>query len=155
MQLTRRGSQALDEVELIAWLLDNSIPIPGTGRRVGLDGIIGLVPGVGDLLSAGISVLVVVRAAQFSLPRIVLVRMLVNVALDLGIGAIPVLGDAFDLWFKASTRNLDLMRRYLAAPESSTRGQWLFFGALLLGALALVAGSLWAVATAIGWMLTL
>jgi hypothetical protein len=155
MQLTRRGSQALDEVELIAWLLDNSIPIPGTGRRVGLDGIIGLVPGVGDLLSAGISVLVVVRAARLSLPRIVLVRMLVNVALDLGIGAIPVLGDAFDLWFKASTRNLDLMRRYLAAPESSTRGQWLFFGVLLLGALALVAGSLWAVATAIGWMLTL
>jgi len=97
MQLTRRGSQALDEVELIAWLLDNSIPIPGTGRRVGLDGVIGLVPGVGDLLSAGISVLVVVRAAQFRLPRIVLVRMLVNVALDLGIGAIPVLGDAFDL----------------------------------------------------------
>ena len=155
MQLTRRGSRALDEVELIAWLLDNSIPIPGTGRRVGLDGVIGLVPGVGDLLSAGISVLVVVRAAQFKLPRIVLVRMLANVALDLGIGAIPVLGDAFDLWFKASTRNLDLMRRYLAAPEASTRGQWLFFGALLLAALALVAGSLWAVATAIDWLLGL
>jgi hypothetical protein len=155
MQLTRRDSRALDEVELIAWLLDNSIPIPGTGRRVGLDGVIGLVPGVGDLLSAGISVLVVVRAAQFKLPRIVLVRMLVNVALDLGIGAIPVLGDAFDLWFKASTRNLDLMRRYLAAPEASTRGQWLFFGALLLAALALAAGSLWAVATAIDWLLGL
>jgi hypothetical protein len=152
MQLTRRGSQALDEVELIAWLLDNSIPIPGTGRRVGLDGVIGLVPGVGDLLSAGISVLVVVRAAQFRLPRIVLVRMLVNVALDLGIGAIPVLGDAFDLWFKSSTRNLELMRHYVTVPEASTRRQWLFFGALLLAALALVAGSLWAVATAIGWL---
>jgi hypothetical protein len=155
MQGTRRRSDALDQAELIAWLLDNSIPIPGTGRRIGLDGIIGLVPGVGDLLSAGVSVLVVVRAAQFKLPRIVLVRMLANLALDLGIGAIPVVGDAFDLWFKASTRNLDLMRRYLAAPESSTRGQWLFFGWLLLATLAVVAGFLWLLSVVIGWLLGL
>ena len=153
MQGVQRRSDALDQVELIAWLLDNSIPIPGTGRRIGLDGIIGLVPGVGDLLGAGISVLVVIRAAQFNLPRIVLVRMLANVALDLGIGAIPVVGDAFDLWFKASTRNLDLMRRYLAAPESSTRGQWLFFAGLLLGTLAVVGGFVWLLAALIGWAL--
>jgi hypothetical protein len=155
MQVSRSRSDALDQVELIAWLLDNSIPIPGTGRRIGLDGIVGLVPGVGDLLSAGVSVLVVVRAAQLNLPRIVLLRMLANVALDLGIGAIPVVGDAFDLWFKASSRNLDLMRRFLTAPESSTRGQWLFFGGLLLATLAVVAGSLWLVSLVIGWLLGL
>jgi len=155
MQATQRRSDALDQVELIAWLLDNSIPIPGTGRRIGLDGIIGLVPGVGDLLAAGVSVLVVIRAAQFNLPRIVLVRMLANVALDLGIGAIPVLGDAFDLWFKASTRNLELMRRYITTPESSTRGQWLFFAALLLGTLAVVGGFLWLLTALIGCALGL
>ena len=155
MQATQRRSDALDQVELIAWLLDNSIPIPGTGRRIGLDGIIGLVPGVGDLLAAGVSVLVVIRAAQFNLPRIVLVRMLANVALDLGIGAIPVLGDAFDLWFKASTRNLDLMRRYITTPETSTRGQWLFFAALLLGTLAVVGGFLWLLTALIGCALGL
>ena len=155
MQATQRRSDALDQVELIAWLLDNSIPIPGAGRRIGLDGIIGLVPGVGDLLAAAVSVLVVIRAAQFNLPRIVLVRMLANVALDLGIGAIPVVGDAFDLWFKASTRNLDLMRRYITTPESSTRGQWLFFAALLLGTLAVVGGFLWLLAAVIGWALGL
>jgi hypothetical protein len=152
MHVTRSRSDALDQVELIAWLLDNSIPIPGTGRRIGLDGIIGLVPGVGDLLAAGVSVLVVVRAAQLNLPRIVLVRMLANIALDLGIGAIPVVGDAFDLWFKASTRNLDLLRRYLTAPESSTRGQWLFFGGLMLATLAVVAGFLWLLSVVIGWL---
>jgi len=155
MQATQRRSDALDQVELIAWLLDNSIPIPGTGRRIGLDGIIGLVPGVGDLLAAAVSVLVVIRAAQFNLPRIVLVRMLANVALDLGIGAIPVVGDAFDLWFKASTRNLDLMRRYITTPESSTRGQWLFFAALLLGTLAVVGGFLWLLTALIGCALGL
>ncbi len=152
MRVTRSRSDALEQVELIAWLLDNSIPIPGTGRRIGLDGIIGLVPGVGDLLAAGVSVLVVVRAAQLNLPRIVLVRMLANIALDLGIGAIPVVGDAFDLWFKASTRNLDLLRRYLTAPESSTRGQWLFFGGLMLATLAVVAGFLWLLSVVIGWL---
>ncbi len=152
MHSTRR-SDALDRVELIAWLLDNSIPIPGTGRRVGLDGVIGLVPGVGDLLSAGVSLLVVVRAAQFQLPRVVLARMLANVALDLVVGAIPVLGDAFDLWFKASTRNLDLMRRYLAAPESSTRDQWLFFAGILLAMAAVVVVFVWLLTTAIGWLL--
>jgi hypothetical protein len=152
MHVTRSRRDALDQVELIAWLLDNSISIPGTGRRIGLDGIIGLVPGVGDLLAAGVSVLVVVRAAQLNLPRIVLVRMLANIALDLGIGAIPVVGDAFDLWFKASTRNLDLLRRYLTAPESSTRGQWLFFGGLMLATLAVVAGFLWLLSVVIGWL---
>jgi hypothetical protein len=152
MHVTRSRRDALDQVELIAWLLDDSISIPGTGRRIGLDGIIGLVPGVGDLLAAGVSVLVVVRAAQLNLPRIVLVRMLANIALDLGIGAIPAVGDAFDLWFKASTRNLDLLRRYLTAPESSTRGQWLFFGGLMLATLAVVAGFLWLLSVVIGWL---
>lgn len=144
--LTRRPTQRTDaataEVELLAWLLDNSIPIPGTGRRIGVDALIGLIPGAGDLVSGGLGLLVVVRAAQRGLPTIVLARMLLNVALDFSIGAIPIIGDAFDLWFKSNARNVALMRRYVATPTASTAGQWLFFGGILaavgLAALAFV-----------------
>ena len=84
------------DLEALAWLMDNSIPIPGTGgRRVGLDAIIGFVPGLGDLVSSGASLFVIVRAAGHGLPRITVVRMLLNLGLDLVVGAIPVLGDAF------------------------------------------------------------
>jgi hypothetical protein len=129
--LTRRTDSATAEVELLAWLLDNSIPIPGTGRRIGLDALIGLIPGAGDLVSGGLGLLVVVRAAQRGLPTVVLARMLANVALDFAIGSIPVIGDLFDLWFKSSVRNVGLMRRYVTEPGASTRGQWLFFAGIL------------------------
>jgi hypothetical protein len=129
--LTRRTDSATAEVELLAWLLDNSIPIPGTGRRIGLDALIGLIPGAGDIVSGGLGLLVVVRAAQRGLPTIVLARMLINVGLDFAIGAIPVIGDLFDMWYKANIRNVGLMRRYVTQPTASTTGQWLFFGGIL------------------------
>lgn len=125
-------SVALREVETLAWLLDNSIPVPGTGgRRFGIDAIIGLVPVVGDLVSGSIGLYVVWRASRMGLPRVVVVRMLANAALDLAIGSVPVLGDAFDLWFKANTRNLDLMRRHLERPDTSTRNEWLILAGLV------------------------
>jgi len=125
-------SVALREVETLAWLLDNSIPVPGTGgRRFGIDAIIGLVPVVGDLVSGSIGLYVVWRASRMGLPRVVVVRMLANAALDLVIGSIPVLGDAFDLWFKANTRNLDLMRRHLERLDTSTRNEWLILAGLV------------------------
>jgi hypothetical protein len=119
------------DVELLAWLLDNSIPIPGTGRRVGLDAVVGLIPGVGDLVSAGLGLVVVARATQRGLPLIVLARMLVNVALDFAIGAIPFIGDLFDFAYKSNTRNIGLLRRHAENPGASTAGTWLFFGGLL------------------------
>ena len=134
------------DLEALAWLMDNSIPIPGTGgRRVGLDAIIGFVPGLGDLVSSGATLFVIVRAAGHGLPRITVVRMLLNLGLDLVVGAIPVLGDAFDLWFKANTRNLGIMRRYLEHPGTSTRNEWLVILALV--------GVLIAIVAVIGWMI--
>lgn len=141
----RRTDASAADVELLAWLLDNSIPIPGTGRRIGLDAVIGLVPGLGDVVSGGLGLLVVIRAAQRGLPTIVLARMLTNVALDFAIGSIPVIGDAFDLWFKANARNVGLLRRYAETPASSTAGQWAFFVGLLL--------ALGAVALAFAWLI--
>ncbi|CAN5288946.1 hypothetical protein BH23CHL9_BH23CHL9_06140 [soil metagenome] len=139
-------SRELSEVRTLAWLLDNSIPVPGTGgRRFGIDAIIGLVPVVGDLASGAIGLFVVWRGSRLGLPRIVVARMLVNTAFDVVIGAIPILGDAFDLWFKANTRNLGLMRRHLEHPGTSTGNDWL--------AVLLLAGAVALVLFGIGWLL--
>jgi hypothetical protein len=128
------------DAELLAWLLDNSIPIPGTGRRIGLDALIGFVPGLGDLLSGGLGLLVVIRGVQRGLPRIVIARMLANVAFDFVVGSIPVIGDAFDLWYKSNARNVALLRQYAGNPAASTAGQWTFFVSLLaaIGGMALL-----------------
>jgi hypothetical protein len=144
-RLTRADRQSVADAELIAWLLDNSIPIPGTGRRIGLDAVIGLVPGLGDILAGGLGLLIVARAVQRGLPTVVLARMLANVALDFAIGSVPIIGDAFDLWYKSNARNVALLRRYADNPSASTAGQWAFFLGLLavIGAVAL--GFVWLV----------
>ncbi len=148
-----RTAPGASDVDALAWLLDNSIPIPGTGRRIGLDAVVGLVPGLGDVLSGGIGLFVVLRGAQMGVPGIVLARMLVNVAIDFAIGAIPIIGDAFDLWFKANMRNVALIRRYTAAPNASTGGSWAFFGVILLALLLVAAGVLWLVGRLLGAIL--
>ena len=153
---TRDRSNSMAEVETLAWLLDNSIPVPFLpGRRFGADAIIGLVPGFGDLVSAGLGLFVVWRASRMGLPRIVVARMLVNSAVDLVVGAIPFAGDAFDLWFKANTRNLDLARRWLAQPDRSTRDEWLALLLIVAILVGMVAFVFWAVFAVIGWFVGL
>jgi len=140
-RLPRSGTdraRSLGEVEVLAWLLDNSIPVPGTGRRFGIDALIGFVPVVGDLVSGGIGLFVVWRASRMGLPRVVVARMLANSAVDIVVGSVPLLGDAFDLWFKANTRNIGIMRRHLEHPEASTRDDWLVVGGLVASVLAVV-----------------
>ncbi|HJP71402.1 MAG TPA: DUF4112 domain-containing protein [Candidatus Limnocylindria bacterium] len=141
----RDRSRSLAEVEAMAWLLDNSIPVPGTGRRFGIDAIVGLVPVVGDIVSAGMGLFVVWRASRMGLPRIVVMRMLSVSAVDFAIGSIPLIGDAFDLWFKANTRNLALLRLHIERPETSTRNDWMVVTGLLAIVVAIVA--------VIGWLL--
>lgn len=151
----RHARGGIEEVETLAWLLDNSIPVPASGgRRIGLDAVIGLVPVVGDLLSAGVGLFVVWRAARLGLPRVVVARMLANSTIDLAVGVIPVLGDAFDLWFKANTRNLGLLRHYLEQPEASTRREWLGLGVLVLVAAIVISLLAWLTVAALGVLST-
>lgn len=119
-----------------AFLLDNAFGIPGTRLRVGLDPILGLLPGVGDLATPIFSVLLFVHAARVGVPRIVLARMVLNAAIDGVVGAVPVLGDLFDAGWKANARNLALLERH-ATPGArrSTAGDWLVVG----GGVAVVA----------------
>ena len=104
----RRRADARTRVHRLARLMDSSIRLPG-GFRIGVDGLIGLVPVVGDLAAAGASAYIVAQAARAGVPASVLARMVLNVALDAVIGAIPVLGDVFDFAFKANLRNARLM----------------------------------------------
>lgn len=101
----------LDRTSLgrLAWLLDQAFRIPGTNQRVGVDGLIGLIPGVGDTVGALLSTYIVIEAARRGASLWTVVRMLGNVAVETLVGAIPVLGDLFDIVWKANVRNLALL----------------------------------------------
>jgi hypothetical protein len=118
-------------IAAIAWLLDNSIPVPGTRRRFGLEPIVGLIPGAGDLLSAGVGIVVLLEAARFRLPPIVLVRMAANTLLDLVAGIVPFFGDLFDFAYKSNSRTLELFRRYARDPEAPTTEHRAFVAGLV------------------------
>ncbi len=111
------------ELRRLAWLLDESIPLPG-GYRIGVDGIVGLIPGIGDAAGLAASSYILLRAHQFGMPRIVMARMLGNTLLDFLIGTIPVLGDLFDFGFKANRRNIALMQQYLVDERRTRRRSW-------------------------------
>jgi len=100
-------------IEAMERLLERSFTIPGINRPVGLDAIAGLVPVVGDVLAAALGAYIVWEARNLGLPRWKLYRMVGNVAFDTAVGAIPVVGDAFDLLFRSNTRNLRMIRRHL------------------------------------------
>ncbi len=111
-------------------LLDEAFRIPGTGIRFGLDGIIGLVPGLGDVL-AGLLSLVIPLAAWFrGVPYVTLARMAVNIGIGVLVGSIPLLGDAFDIAWKANRRNYLLLQRHLGEPHRHTWRDWTFLGLL-------------------------
>jgi len=104
---------ALRRTRVVAHLLDDAVRVPGTDRRVGLDPIVGLVPGYGDALAAALSLYVVGEAALAGAPRGTLLRMCANVAVDALVGTVPVVGDLFDAGWKANDRNVALLEAHL------------------------------------------
>jgi hypothetical protein len=108
------AAEQLAQLEWLADLLDSRFVIPGTNIRFGLDGVIGMVPVVGDLISALISFYLISQASRLGLSPWVKLRMVWNVALDTVVGAVPVLGDMFDVSYKSNRRNIALAKRYLA-----------------------------------------
>lgn len=109
----------------LAWLMDKSIPLPG-GVKIGLDGIIGLIPGVGDAATSAISSWFLYEGYRKGLPTIILIRMALNIAVDTAIGAIPIIGDIFDLFFKSNIRNSRLIEKYELSPDKTRRRSKLF-----------------------------
>ena len=103
-------AETLARLDALATVMDSAVVIPGTRFRVGLDAVIGLVPGIGDLVSAVISSYIIWEARRLGLPRWKIARMIANVAADTAVGAIPFLGDAFDAVFKSNRRNIRILR---------------------------------------------
>src|SRR5438445_2351899 len=115
----------------LALIMDDFLRVPGTKLRFGLDPIIGLLPGIGDVTSAIVSAVALVHAARSGVPKILLARMAMNILINELVGIIPGLGDAFSFWFKSNVRNYKLLRRYSAAPTRSRKGDWIFLVAVL------------------------
>ncbi len=107
-------------IERFSWLLDESIPLPG-GYRIGLDGFIGLIPGIGDFIGGLLSSVLIYKANQIGVPRTILLRMIINMLIDSTLGAIPLLGDIFDFVWKANKRNVNLLARYQQSPDKTYR----------------------------------
>ena len=129
----KRGSRAFDDenLDLLSHVLDDFIKIPGTSIRFGLDGIIGLVPGLGDIIGGLASTIIVVAAWVRGVPYITLVRMVVNIGIEVLLGTVPLLGDAFDIAWKANRRNYALIVRHLEQSRRQTWRDWVFL--MLIG----------------------
>jgi hypothetical protein len=133
-----------EEVELLARWMDNVFEIPGTGIRFGLDALIGLVPALGDVITSFVSMYILRVAARRGVPRVVLLRMSANLAIDYVLGSVPVVGDAFDVYWKANIKNVELLKRHAVAgpvtAKHGSAGDWYFVGGLIAGLVALLVG---------------
>ena len=136
-----RTSAATDEaLDHLATLLDEAFQIPGTRIRYGLDAIIGLIPGLGDIITGLMSMIIVFVGWQRGIPKITQARMMMNIVIDTAVGAIPFFGDAFDVAWKANRMNMRLLKRAGEEPSrKNTLADWFFFLVLLAIAFLIVA----------------
>ena len=111
-----------------ATLLDSAFQVPGTQMRFGLDPIVGLIPGIGDVVTGFFSVMMLLQAVRLRVPKVVLARMTINVGVDLVVGAVPLLGDLFDAGYKANLRNLALLERHAGGVVPPSRSDYVFVG---------------------------
>ncbi|MGC9502383.1 MAG: DUF4112 domain-containing protein [Baaleninema sp.] len=129
-------TQTVRQLRRLSHLLDNAIPVPGTPYRFGLDPILGMVPGGGDVAGALLSAYIILQSARLGLPKASLGRMFANVLLEMLLGVIPVFGDAFDFAWKANAKNVELLESHVRAPQDSSAADVrfaVFLGLVLLG----------------------
>jgi hypothetical protein len=140
-----KGSSLSPDLELLAQWTDTIFRIPGLNIRFGLDAILGLIPGIGDIATSLASLYILSAANRYNVPRITLARMALNVVLDTLIGAIPLVGDVFDAFWKSNQRNVELLRRHMAAAPGAERtlqrrDRWFVIAVIVaLGALMVAA----------------
>jgi hypothetical protein len=136
----KRGGGVFDDenLDLLSHVLDDFIPIPGTSIRFGLDGIVGLIPGIGDMMGGIASCIIIVASWVRGVPYPVLVRMIVNVVIEVGVGTVPVFGDMFDIAWRANRRNYALLTGSLLEPRKVTVRSWFFLAGLCVLLMVLV-----------------
>ena len=133
---------------LLAFVLDDLIPIPGTKHRIGLDPIIGLIPGIGDSSTAVFSSMIIVNGLRAGVPRVVLIRMVGNVLVNTLLGAFPLVGDIFSAWFKSNNRNFALLQKHQGSRRKPSVGDWGVVITMLVALLLFVL----AISLLVGWI---
>jgi Domain of unknown function (DUF4112) len=150
-----RAPASIDRLRDLARLLDEAIRIPGTNIRIGLDALLGLIPGGGDVAGGLFSGLIMLQAARAGAPASVLARMLGNVLVDVAIGTVPLLGDLFDVAWRANTRNVRLLDAWRERPAATSRASGLAVGAILVALFVVIALAVWGSIAVVGALLDL
>jgi hypothetical protein len=138
-QLTPAQQQRIAALRRDSRMLDSAYEVPGTSYRFGLDPIVGLVPGLGDLISPLFTIAILWQSQDLHLPRVVQLRMLFNVVIDTVVGMVPIAGDLFDFAWKANDMNMALLDRYAFEERPASAGDWLFVIAMVALLLVLAA----------------
>lgn len=146
------AAAGLESARAIARLLDDAIPIPGTSWRIGIDPLLGLVPGIGDALGAILSTWILVVAARLGVPATILARMGINVAIDAIVGVVPFVGDLADFGVKPNARNLKLLDAWMADPGRTKRASGGVVALVVTGTLLVLAAVAFAVWRLLAWL---
>jgi Domain of unknown function (DUF4112) len=133
------------KTERLGWLLDDLFRVPVLGWRFGLDGLIGLIPGIGDTSTALASFYILASAVRHGVPKITLLRMGLNIGFDYLLGSLPVVGDIADVWWKSNKKNIALLRKRATVSAEEARAgsvsDWIFVGGIIVGLIGLAIGS--------------
>ena len=149
---TEEQRERRERLNFLAWLLDSSIPIPGTRLTIGLDALIGLFPIIGDLAGVLASSFILAEANRMGVGRAILARMAFNVALEGVIGIVPIVGDAFDAAWKANQKNVRLLNAWAERPHETRRSSGLFLAGLTVALVAFLAGCAYLTYLLLGWL---
>ena len=128
----QRAVEVEESLDSLAFYLDGMFRIPGIGWRFGLDALVGLVPNVGDFATSLVSFYILIAGVRYGVPKITLVRMALNIGLDYVFGAMPVVGDIFDFFWKSNQRNVELIRKRATGTDVGTRADYIFVGGILV-----------------------
>lgn len=123
-------------LERLSWLMDDLIRIPGINWRIGLDAIVGLIPGFGDTATSLVSFYILASAVRYRVPKVTLLRMGMNLGIDYLVGSLPFVGDLFDAWWKSNQRNVALLTKRATVSAGEARegriSDWLFVGLIIV-----------------------
>jgi len=140
------GSREIEQsLERLSWIMDDLFRVPVLGWRIGLDAIVGLIPGLGDTATSLVSFYILAAGVRYRVPKITLLRMGLNIGIDYVLGSLPLVGDLFDAWWKSNHMNVDLLRRRAqVSAEEAKHGRlsdWFFVGMIILVLVGLAVGA--------------
>ena len=145
LERNSKGSHVDKSLERLSWLMDDLFRVPVLGWRFGLDALIGLIPGLGDTTTSLVSFYILVAAVRYRVPKITLLRMGLNIAIDYVVGSLPVVGDLADAWWKSNHMNVELLRKRATVAgeeeQSARLSDWIFVGGIIVGLTALASAS--------------